>query len=181
MDDPDLKKLVYGLGFDEGLPVVVDPKIISPRDFLNEVLNERLPNPNLPDTPQRIATDTSQKLAIRFGGTISAYEKKGEAGKLRLVPLVIAAWLRYLTGIDDNGESFELSPDPMIPKLTKTVTPAWFGGKADSAAVRALLTNSTLFGTDLVKAGLADIIEPDLAQMLSGKGAVRETLKKALA
>ncbi len=181
MDDPDLKKLVYGLGYDEGLPVVVDPKIISPRAFLDEVLNERLPNPNLPDTPQRIATDTSQKLAIRFGGTIAAYEKKGEAGTLRLVPLVIAAWLRYLTGIDDSGERFEPSSDPMLSELSKTVTPDWFGGKADSTAVRQLLTSSTLFGTDLVKAGLADVIEADLNAMLTGKGAVRETLRKALA
>lgn len=180
MNDAELKKLVYGLGFDEGLPVVIDPGIMSPRDFLTEVLEERLPNSNLPDTPQRIATDTSQKLAIRFGGTVSAYEKKGEAEKLELIPLVIAAWIRYLTGIDDSGESFELSPDPMIPELTKTVRPEWFGGKADTEAVRRLLTNSTLFGTDLVKAGLSDKIEAYLEKMLSGKGAVRSTLTEAL-
>jgi mannitol-1-phosphate/altronate dehydrogenase len=30
-------------------------------------LEERFPNGNLPDTPQRIATDTSQKVGIRFG------------------------------------------------------------------------------------------------------------------
>ena len=180
MGDPALKKLVYGLGFTEGLPVVVDPKIISPRDFLNEVLTERLPNANLPDTPQRIATDTSQKLAIRFGGTISAYEKRGEAGKLRLIPLVIAAWIRYLTGIDDNGESFERSPDPMLSELSETVRPDWFGKTADSAAVMGLLANSTLFGTDLVKAGLAETIIADLNAMLAGKGAVRKTLEKAV-
>ncbi len=180
MDDPDLKKLVYGLGFTEGLPVVVDPGIISPRDFLNEVLTERLPNSNLPDTPQRIATDTSQKLAIRFGGTISAYEKQGEAGKLRLIPLVIAAWIRYLTGIDDNGRSFERISDPMLTELSEIVSPDWYGHTADSAAVRGLLSNSMLFGTDLVKAGLADTIIADLNAMLAGKGAVRRTLKNAL-
>ena len=30
----------------------------------------------MPDAPQRIATDTSQKLAIRFGETIKAYEAR---------------------------------------------------------------------------------------------------------
>ena len=28
----------------------------------------------MPDTPQRIATDTSQKLSIRFGETMKAYQ-----------------------------------------------------------------------------------------------------------
>ena len=31
------------------------------------MLTQRLPNPFMPDTPQRIATDTSQKVPIRFG------------------------------------------------------------------------------------------------------------------
>ena len=69
-----MRKLIEGIGYREGLPVVVNPGIISPKDFLDTVLNVRLPNPFMPDTPQRIATDTSQKLAIRFGETIKAYE-----------------------------------------------------------------------------------------------------------
>ena len=49
----------------------------------------------MPDTPQRIATDTSQKLPIRFGETIKAYLAKGEdVGKLTFIPLVLAGWLR---------------------------------------------------------------------------------------
>jgi fructuronate reductase len=180
MADDDLRKLVYRLGYDEGLPVVVDPGIIRPEDFLKEVLEERLPNGNLPDTPQRIATDTSQKLAIRFGETIKAYAEKGTSGELRLIPLVIAAWLRYLTGIDDNGEAMELSADPMLEEMQKTVRPEWYGNSCDADKVRAVLTNSALFGTDLVKAGLADKIIADLDKMLAGKGAVRSTLKENL-
>ena len=58
----------------------------------------RIPNPFLPDTPQRIATDTSQKLAIRFGETIKAYEKNPslDTADLKYIPLVFAGWLRYL-------------------------------------------------------------------------------------
>lgn len=37
----------------------------------------------MPDTPQRIATDTSQKLAIRFGETIKAYMASDELGSIR--------------------------------------------------------------------------------------------------
>ena len=65
MEDADLKKLVYDLGNKEGMPVVTDPRVLSPADFLDAVLTKRLPNPFMPDTPQRIATDTSQKIPIR--------------------------------------------------------------------------------------------------------------------
>jgi fructuronate reductase len=40
------------------------------------VIEERFPNPFIPDTPQRIATDTSQKVSIRFGETIKAYAER---------------------------------------------------------------------------------------------------------
>ena len=78
MGDPLLKKLVERIGYVEGLPVVVSPGIIDPKTFIDEVVNERLPNVFLPDTPQRIATDTSQKLAIRFGETIKAHVARGD-------------------------------------------------------------------------------------------------------
>ena len=76
MRDPELKALVEHIGYDEGMPVVVDPRILNPRAFLQEVLEQRLPNPFIPDTPQRIATDTSQKVPIRFGETIKAYARR---------------------------------------------------------------------------------------------------------
>ena len=89
-------KLVEGIGYKEGLPVVVNPGILEPREFIDTVLKVRIPNPFMPDTPQRIATDTSQKLAIRFGETIKAYQasEKLDAKSLKLIPLVFAGWLR---------------------------------------------------------------------------------------
>ena len=45
----------------------------------------------MPDAPQRIATDTSQKLAIRFGETIKAYEARGlDKSNLVLIPRLLA-------------------------------------------------------------------------------------------
>ena len=65
----------------------------------------------MPDTPQRIATDTSQKLAIRYGETIKAYTASPDldTADLKLIPLVFAGWLRYLMAVDDNGNAFTLS------------------------------------------------------------------------
>lgn len=182
MCDNDLSQLVRDLGYREGLPVVTDPGIISPEEFLKEVLEERLPNPFLPDTPQRIATDTSQKMAIRFGETIKAYAVKGETDKLELIPLVIAGWLRYLLAIDDNGEAMELSPDPMLDVLCGQLDSEWFGDPSalGGERLRDILSNSELFGIDLVKAGLAGKVEGYFAAMLDGKQAVRRTLHTAL-
>ena len=48
---------------------------------MDEVLNVRIPNPFMPDTPQRIATDTSQKVGIRYGETIKSYVAKDGSAK----------------------------------------------------------------------------------------------------
>ena len=179
MNDPDLRELVYRLGYNEGLPAVSDPGIIKPEDFLCEVINERLPNPNLPDTPQRIATDTSKKLSVRFSETI----KTGGTG-LVIIPFVIAGWFRYLTGTDDLGHPMSLSPDPLLSQLACTFRPEMFGraflSTGEKEAVKALLKNSDLFGADLVSAGLYERITGFFTDMLAGKGAVRKTLQKVL-
>lgn len=96
MKDSTLKTLVERLGYQEGLPVVMDPGILNPKEFLDTVLGIRIPNPFMPDTPQRIATDTSQKLSIRYGETIKAYEKSStlQTSDLKMIPLVFAGWLR---------------------------------------------------------------------------------------
>ena len=87
MKDPILRKFVEKIGYEEGLKVVVDPKIISPKEFIDEVVNERFSNPFIPDTPQRIATDTSQKVGIRFGETIKSYARKDDLNPADLVAI----------------------------------------------------------------------------------------------
>ncbi|MCD8107431.1 MAG: mannitol dehydrogenase family protein [Oscillospiraceae bacterium] len=181
MKDEDLVKLVRKLGYDEGLPVVTDPGILSPKAFIDEVINERLPNPFMPDAPQRIATDTSQKVGIRFGETIKSYEANGDVEKLTAVPLAIAGWLRYLLGVDDNGEAMEISSDPLKDELKAHLTgielgkPETVGDKLDS-----ILSNSEIFGTDLVRNGLSKKITEIFLKEVSGTGAVRATLKEYL-
>ena len=103
MKDADLKALVERIGYVEGLPVVVNPGIIEPKHFIDEVVKLRLVNPFMPDTPQRIATDTSQKLSIRFGETVKAYiREKRNLDDLKAIPLVYAGWMRYVLGFDDE-------------------------------------------------------------------------------
>lgn len=181
MRDADLLALVRRVGYAEGLPVVVNPGIIDPKAFLDETLNVRFPNPFMPDTPQRIATDTSQKLSIRFGETIKAYLTREDLNVSALtgIPLVLAGWCRYLLGVDDEGNLFEPSPDPLLPILRKSLKGIRIGQKADvHAALAPLLSNKTVFGVDLYEAGLGERVEALFARMIAGPGAVRRTLQE---
>lgn len=183
MADPELAALVRRLGYDEGLPAVISPGVIDPRAFLDELIERRLPNAVLPDAPQRIASDTSQKVPIRYGHTIAAYRASEtlDVDDLVAVPLAIAGWLRYLLAVDDDGEPMTLSPDPMLPELTAALAPLGLG-EADAAAVHAatspILANGRIFGCDLYEAGFGDRIEGMLVEMLAGPGAVRRTLER---
>lgn len=183
MKDPELKALVERIGYDEGIPVVVDPKILSPMDFIHEVIDQRLPNPFIPDMPQRIATDTSQKVAIRFGETIKSYLARPDlnAADLTYIPLAIAGWLRYLLAVDDNGNPMECSSDPMLETLQQQLSGATLGNPDSlDGKLPAILSNTALFATDLNEAGLGGKIETMLRELMAGPGAVRDTLKKYL-
>ncbi len=184
MQDEDLVTLVKRLGYDEGMPVVVDPKVIDPKQFIDELVEHRLPNPSLPDAPQRIAQDTSQKLPIRYGHTINAYVAAGKStDDLVGIPLVIAGWLRYLLAKDDAGADFTPSPDPLLDELQGGLAR---GGVAlcvtDPAAihnaVRPILSNAEIFACDLYQVGLGERVEQIFAELNEGPGAVRATLKK---
>lgn len=179
MGDPQLRALVEKVGYQEGLPVVVDPKIVSPADFIREVIEVRLPNPFVPDTPQRIATDTSQKLSIRYGETIKAYGEK--ARELVFLPLVQAGWCRYMLGLDDAGEAFAISPDPMAQEVQAALCGITLGWQGDlHQKLLPLLSNTALFGVDLYAVGLGEKVEGYFAELIAGPGAVRATLTKYL-
>lgn len=181
MKNPLLKRFVETVGYTEGLPVVVDPGIIEPRKFIDEVVNIRIPNPFMPDTPQRIATDTSQKLPIRFGETIKAYEKRDDLDvhSLKLIPLVFAGWLRYLMAVDDEGNAFEPSSDPLLSEAQKYVTDYKLDdAPKDLSKLDGLLANESIFGVDLIETGLADTVKKYFSELSSGKGAVKATLEK---
>ena len=181
MKNPVLKKMVETIGYKEGLPVVVDPGILDPKEFIDAVVNVRIPNPFMPDTPQRIATDTSQKLAIRFGETIKAYEARADlkSSDLKLIPLVFAGWLRYLMAVDDAGNAFVPSSDPLLEEASKYVAEYELSAAPkDLSKLDALLTNEKIFGIDLVAIGMADTVKNYFAELSCGVGAIKATLEK---
>ena len=182
MDDKDLVALVKRLGYDEGLVVVDDPKILNPKDFLDEVITQRLTNKCLPDSPQRIATDTSQKIPVRFGVTLKSYVQKGiSLDSLVAIPLTIAGYLRYLLAIDDKGKAFTPSDDPLLASLQDLMKDIKFSD-VDSVKdnLRPILSNKSIFLVDLYEIGLADRVIELFKIMISKEGAVRSLLAKSL-
>jgi len=186
--DSLLRELVYRQSYEEALPVVVHPGQIEPEEFLREVLEERLPNPNIPDTPARIITDTSQKVGVRYGDTIIAHGDN--AKNLRYIPLAIAGWCRYLMGIDDDGREMNYnptaqppwnrwSPDHMLEQLTRYVSEIRLG-KPETVGnrLRPILSDKEMFGVDLYEIGLGGKIEGYFKEMIAGAGAVRATLRR---
>ncbi|MFC6259596.1 mannitol dehydrogenase family protein [Levilactobacillus fujinensis] len=182
MTNPDLVALVKQVGYNEDLPVVKDPKIIDPKSFIDEVINKRLPNKNIPDTPQRIASDSSQKIPIRYGVTLKHYLDEGKStSDLKAIPLIIAGWCRFLMAIKDDGTAFTPSFDPLLEELQPYVADISLGDSIDAHAVlKPILTNKQIFPTDLEAAGLTPKIEAYFTAMIAGPGAVAKTLHEEL-
>ena len=181
MKDADLKALVEKIGYLEGMPVVTNPGILSPEAFIHEVIDERLPNPFIPDTPQRIVTDTSQKVSIRFGETIKAYVSRDDLDvqSLTFIPLALAGWLRYLLAVDDQGQPMPCSSDPMLTQLQSELSGIGIGQTNNlTEKLTPILANETIFGVDLVRLGLADKVIGMVREELAGVGAVRATLHR---
>lgn len=176
----DMMKMARMVAYDEGLPVVEDPGILSPQAFVDELFNDRFPNEYLGDTNLRLAVDVSQMVGIRFGETIKAHVAKyGDASRLTAIPLGIAGWLRYMLAVDDEGRDYELAPDPMNEELQEQLGDIVIG-KPETLKdqLKPILSNERLFFTDLYKAGVGEKIEEMFREMIAGKGAVKATLHK---
>ena len=182
MKDADIVRLVKRLGYVEGLPVVVNPGIISPKAFIDEVVEERLPNPFMPDDPRRIATDTSQKVGIRFGETVKSYIAEGrDFSNLVALPLAIAGWMRYLLGVNDEGGAMTVSDDPLKDELqAKLAGIVWNDPASYKGELKEILANQSIFGTDLMATPLGARIEGYFLVLLHGRGSARRLLQKEL-
>ena len=176
----DMMKMARMVAYDEGLPVVEDPGILSPQVFVDELFNDRFPNEYLGDTNLRLAVDVSQMVGIRFGETIKAHVAKyGNASRLTAIPLGIAGWLRYMLAVDDEGRDYELAPDPMNEELQEQLGDIVVG-KPETLKdqLKPVLSNERLFFTDLYKARVGEKVEEMFREMIAGKGAVKATLHK---
>src|SRR5690554_202754 len=107
-------------------------------------LRDRFFNKALKHRTWQIAMDGSQKLPQRLLETLR--EQLDGKGNIDIICLAVAAWIRYVSGVDENGGVIEVS-DPLAATLRKLCD----DNKGDSLAmVRAVVALPQVFGTDLI-------------------------------
>ena len=104
-------------------------------------LIERFSNPALQHRTWQIAMDGSQKLPQRLLDGIRIHLKQGS--RWPLLALGVAAWMRYVSGVDDMGNVIDIR-DPLAEKIRAIVETSH-----DENRVAALLTLQEIFGSDL--------------------------------
>ncbi len=103
------------------------------------LLIERYSNPALKHRTWQIAMDGSQKLPQRMLDSVRWH--LAHHSDFSLLALGIAGWMRYVSGVDDQGQAIEIS-DPLLPVIQQAVQ----GSKEGSERVQALLGIKAIFG-----------------------------------
>ncbi len=104
-------------------------------------LLERFANPALKHRIWQIAMDGSQKLPQRLLDGIRIHLQR--QSDWPLLALGVAGWMRYVSGVDDAGETIDIR-DPLADKIRAIVETS-----SSDERVTALLTLKEIFGNDL--------------------------------
>ena len=142
MADPAFVRLIQGLMDEEVTPTLHMPlgaDLIS----YKRALIERFKNPALKHRTWQIAMDGSQKLPQRLLGTVR--DRLREGASFDRLALGVAAWMRYVTGVDEKGAPIDVR-DPMAARLRELAQSA--GGSAERLA-EELFAVREIFGDDL--------------------------------
>ena len=122
--------------------VEVTPTLSVPPDTdvsaYKQALLARFRNPGLRHRTWQIAMDGSQKLPQRLLGTIRDRLKQGSP--IAGLALGVAAWMRYVTGIDETGGAIDVR-DPLKDELR---------ARADAAGLNAEKLAPALLGIDKI-------------------------------
>lgn len=110
-------------------------------DAYADSLIERFSNPALQHRTWQIAMDGSQKLPQRLLDGIRIHLNEGS--RWSLLALGVAAWMRYVSGTDDAGNTIDIR-DPLAEKIHNLVS-----NSSNDSRVEALLTLQEIFGRDL--------------------------------
>jgi fructuronate reductase len=117
MGTPPLADFLHGLIDEELLPVALCRGETGAREYA-ALTPRRFANPNIAYATRQVATDGSLKLGERILPAIAHHLAEGREPE-RLA-LVLAAWIRFLTGRTETGEVYDI-PDPMAPELRRRV------------------------------------------------------------
>jgi fructuronate reductase len=140
--DRDLRDFVERLWREEIIPVTPIPQGTDALAYV-DALMRRYSNTEIRHRTWQIAMDGSQKLPQRILQTVRARLHSNLS--ITHLALVVAAWIRYVRGIDEAGKAIDVR-DPFAADLKAAI------GRASNGAgdVRAALSFAAIFG-DLSK------------------------------
>ena len=143
MEQPAFVNLVKTYMAREAGETVVAPAGFDIEAYKQE-LRDRFSNKALKHRTWQIAMDGSQKLPQRLLETLR--EQLTGNGHIDILCLGVAAWIRYVSGVDEQGAAIEVS-DPLAKEL-RAVCDANQGNPA--GMVRAVVSIQKVFGNDLI-------------------------------
>lgn len=141
MGDIGLAAFVQGLMADAA-PTLSVPAGMDVTGYARSLL-QRFRNPALRHRTWQIAMDGSQKLPQRLLGVMQ--ERLAHDLPIERQALVVAAWMRYVTGTDEQGRLIDVR-DPLAAELSAVARAA---GPAPERLAPALLGVAAVFGADL--------------------------------
>jgi fructuronate reductase len=125
-------------------PSLVPPSGVDTIAYGEQVLT-RFANPAIEYRTVQVAMDGSQKLPPRVLHTI---QQRREAGAVpRWAALVVAAWMRFVQGVSDEGRPLPLD-DPLADRIRARLAA---GPSTPDGVVDALLGLDTIFSPDLAE------------------------------
>ena len=138
MADPLVSKFVRAYMDECITPSVPDVPGID-LDKYKDKLISRFSNPSISDQVQRLAEDGSQKIRNAIVPPLEFQLENGAS--IKWIALAFAAWFRYLSGIDEQGQPIEIK-DPMADRLNASA-------KLDKENPIGLLKFDEIFGKTL--------------------------------
>jgi fructuronate reductase len=142
MQEAGIARLLDGMMRDEVTPTLPALDGFDVTAYRASLL-ERFRNPMLKHRTWQIAMDGSQKLPQRLLGTIR--DRLAEGQPIDRLALGVAAWMRYVTGIDEQGRPIDVR-DPLAARLRAIADDA---GPIAARLAPALFSVREVFGTDL--------------------------------
>ena len=119
VEDVAFRTFIGRLWSEELIPSLSDPPKIDLAHYTRQLM-ERYRNPAIEHATDQIAMDGSLKLPLRILPPIA--DNLAAGGQISGLSLVVAAWIRYLAGRTDQGESIEIR-DPLRERLTDAIRP----------------------------------------------------------
>ncbi|AUO64552.1 fructuronate reductase [Citrobacter amalonaticus] len=137
-----------------------------------DLLIERYSNPALRHRTWQIAMDGSQKLPQRMLDSVRWH--LAHNSRFDLLALGVAGWMRYVGGVDEQGNAIEVN-DPLLPVIQQAVQNSAEG----ESRVEALLAIEAIFGNELPQVALFTQAVKEAYQTLLAEGAKATVAKYA--